>query len=103
MVDNIKKMEQARAERRRAYEEQKQAKLERQEQNKAAGRNVDVDFDLLIQQKRAEVKPALNHVSSQQMKICVCVRKRPLFEKETNSGEIDVVTVRNPKICIHQP
>lgn len=49
VVDNIKKMEQARAERRRAYEEQKQAKLERQEQNKAAGRNVDVDFDLLIQ------------------------------------------------------
>lgn len=49
------------------------------------------------------MKPALNHVSSQQMKICVCVRKRPLFEKETNSGEIDVVTVRNPKICIHQP
>ena len=37
------------------------------------------------------------------MKICVCVRKRPLFEKETKSGEIDVVTVANPNIAIHNP
>ena len=37
------------------------------------------------------------------MKICVCVRKRPLFEKETANGEIDVVTVSNPKIAIHNP
>ena len=48
VVDNIKKMEAARAERRRQYEEQKQAKLDRDAQNKALGRNVDVDFDLLI-------------------------------------------------------
>ena len=103
VVDNIKKMEAARAERRRQYEEQKQAKLDKDAYNKAMGRNVDVDFDILINQKRAEVKPALNHVSSSQMSICVCVRKRPLFEKETHQGEIDVVTVSNPHISIHNP
>ena len=103
VVDNIKKMEAARAERRRQYEEQKQAKLDRDAQNKACGRNVDVDFDILIGQKRAEVKPALNHVSSSKMNICVCVRKRPLFEKETAQGEIDVVTASNPNIHIHNP
>ena len=37
------------------------------------------------------------------MSICVCVRKRPLFEKETQAGEIDVVTVSNPNIHIHNP
>ena len=47
-MDNIKKMEAARAERRRAYEEQKQAKLDKDALNKAMGRNVDVDFDILI-------------------------------------------------------
>ena len=103
MVDNIKKMEAAREERRRKYEEQKQAKLDRDAQNKALGRNVDVDFDILVNQKRAEAKPALNHVSSSQMSICVCVRKRPLFDKETQNGEIDVCTVSNPKIHIHNP
>lgn len=103
MVGNIKKMEQARADRRREFEEQKQAKIDKDAMNKALGRNVDVDFDILINQKRSEVRPALNHVSSAQMKICVCVRKRPLFEKETQKGEIDVVTVSNPKINIHNP
>ena len=37
------------------------------------------------------------------MAICVCVRKRPLFEKETVQGEIDVCTVSNPKMIIHNP
>ena len=49
------------------------------------------------------MNPALNHVSSQKMQICVCVRKRPLFEKETQAGEIDVVTCNNPKIVVHEP
>ena len=36
------------------------------------------------------------------MDICVCVRKRPLFEKETQAGEIDSVSCSNPKIVIHE-
>jgi len=36
------------------------------------------------------------------MDICVCVRKRPLFEKETQAGEIDSVSCSNPKIIIHE-
>ena len=71
--------------------------------NIAAGRNVDIDYDQMIQEHRGRVKPALNHVSASEMRICICVRKRPLFEKETSSGEIDVVTCSNPKILIHEP
>ena len=37
------------------------------------------------------------------MKICVCVRKRPLFEKETIAGEIDAVSCANPRIYVHEP
>ena len=37
------------------------------------------------------------------MEICVCVRKRPLFEKETLAGEIDATTCSNPKIIVHEP
>ena len=37
------------------------------------------------------------------MQICVCVRKRPLFEKEVASGEIDSVTCPNPKVIMHEP
>lgn len=37
------------------------------------------------------------------MSICVCVRKRPLFEKEVAGGEIDSVTCPNPKVFVHEP
>ena len=62
-----------------------------------------MDFDILIQKARANVPPTLNHVSSSQVAISVCIRKRPLFEKETLAGEIDATTCSNPKIFVHEP
>jgi kinesin family protein 2/24 len=35
------------------------------------------------------------------MKISVCFKKRPIFRKELENGEIDVVSVTNPKIIVH--
>lgn len=37
-----------------------------------------------------------------QMKISVCFKKRPVFPKELAGGEIDVVSVNNPKITVHE-
>ena len=37
------------------------------------------------------------------MAISVCVRKRPIFPKEMTKGEIDAVSVFNPKIQVHEP
>ena len=37
------------------------------------------------------------------MNICICVRKRPLFEKEHAAGEMDSVSCSNPKIVVHEP
>jgi kinesin family protein 2/24 len=37
------------------------------------------------------------------MNICVCVRKRPLFEKEEKVlGEIDCVSSNNPRVVVHE-
>ena len=36
------------------------------------------------------------------MKISVCFKKRPVFQRELANGEIDVVTVANPKIIVHE-
>lgn len=35
------------------------------------------------------------------MKISVCFKKRPCFQHELADGEIDIVSVSNPKISIH--
>jgi kinesin family protein 2/24 len=37
------------------------------------------------------------------MRICICIRKRPLFAKETANGEIDSASMCNPKVIIHEP
>lgn len=36
------------------------------------------------------------HISSNELKLCVCIRKRPIFKKEENAGEIDAISVANP-------
>ena len=41
------------------------------------------------------------HVFADQMKISVCFKKRPIFQHELADGDIDVVSVRNPKIFVH--
>ena len=36
------------------------------------------------------------------MKIAVCVRKRPIFQKEEAGGEIDAVSAENPRVRVHE-
>lgn len=103
LLENIKKMEQQRLDRRQQYEELKQEKNEKRQAAAAAGKVCDYDFDVMIADQRAGIGKALNHVSSDSMNICVCVRKRPLFEKETLNGEIDAVSSFNPVIQVHEP
>ena len=47
--------------------------------NEAAGRNVDVEFDIMLEGKKANVPSPKPHVLAQNMKISICVRKRPIF------------------------
>lgn len=35
------------------------------------------------------------------MKINVVIKKRPVFQTELANGEIDIVSVSNPKVIIH--
>lgn len=43
------------------------------------------------------------HVASEKMKLCVCIRKRPIFQKEKVAGEIDAVSCANPQIKVLFP
>ena len=63
----------------------------------------DDDFNFLIQKKKLQIeyqepKP---YKSSENSKIFVCVRKRPIFPKEIMEGEIDCVSAINPKVYIY--
>lgn len=103
-MKGIQKIEAERDARRLKMKEEKEAKAERQQKNKDIGRsNTDVEFDQLVEKHKSAVGAALNHISATDMDICICVRKRPLFDKEYNLGEIDAVSTSNPRCVVHQP
>ena len=60
VVDNIRQMELQREERRKKFEEAKIMKADRAAANAAAGKNLDIEFDLMIQNAKSKAAPALN-------------------------------------------
>ena len=44
----------------------------------------------------------LSYLDSSDSKIFVVVRKRPIFQKEINNGEIDCISIVNPRVYIHE-
>lgn len=63
---------------------------------------MDVDFDMMMEKYRLnpyEIKP---HLGSEGMRICLIVRKRPLFQKECKAGEMDAISASNPTVRVHE-
>ena len=76
----------------------------------ASGKNVDIDFQIMIEKNMFQDKILAPHTSSADLKVlsvliklAVCVRKRPIFKKEEANGEIDAISSANPQIKIHEP
>ncbi|EGR30151.1 kinesin motor domain protein, partial [Ichthyophthirius multifiliis] len=102
-VEKIQKMEKQREERRLKAEEQKRDRDNQILENQALGKNIDVDFDNMIKRNRFKDPLQQPHTPSSHLKLCVCVRKRPIFKKEEVNGEIDSVSVSNPQIRVLAP
>lgn len=82
-------------------EEMRKLRSEREANNELAGIKVDVDFQAMVENERRKIPPPKMHSFADSMKISVCFKKRPVFHHELADGEIDVVSVTNPKIIIH--
>ena len=102
VVEEMEKMKQRREERKKRIEEEKQHKKDLLNDPNYIPK-LDYDFDYLIQQKKAQIDhlEPHPHSTSEGQKIYVCVRKRPIFNKEIQNGEIDCVSAINPKVCIY--
>ena len=104
-------------ERERRRNQIKQARVDRaaeEKRNISAGNPGDVDFIGLVQRWREEhagiAQPHRHHTSPDSVgttttgkndNICVCIRKRPLNDKERNKKEHDAVTVLHPTATVH--
>ena len=102
VAEEMNMMKQRREDRKRRIEEEKQHKKDLMNDPNYISK-MDYDFDYLIKEKKKiiESKSPEPHSTSEDAKIYVCVRKRPIFEKELQNGEIDCISAINPKVCIY--
>eukprot|EP00357_Protocruzia_adherens_P016998 CAMPEP_0115029864 /NCGR_PEP_ID=MMETSP0216-20121206/37323_1 /TAXON_ID=223996 /ORGANISM="Protocruzia adherens, Strain Boccale" /LENGTH=717 /DNA_ID=CAMNT_0002406667 /DNA_START=134 /DNA_END=2287 /DNA_ORIENTATION=- len=103
VLQEIERLKQNREERRKNMEEAKRNKMEREIENEMMGKNVDVDFEQMIAgHRQGTVKASMPHLKTQDVKINVCVRKRPIFAKEQANGELDCISCSNPLVYVHE-
>eukprot|EP00592_Proboscia_alata_P003340 CAMPEP_0194378562 /NCGR_PEP_ID=MMETSP0174-20130528/36125_1 /TAXON_ID=216777 /ORGANISM="Proboscia alata, Strain PI-D3" /LENGTH=599 /DNA_ID=CAMNT_0039160689 /DNA_START=174 /DNA_END=1973 /DNA_ORIENTATION=+ len=102
----IERMEAERQARRKAMSDRRVERAEEEQRNLAAGNPGDVDFIGLVRKWReAHVGPKQSRPqprTDRHPKICICVRKRPVTDKERKKHDHDSVTVLTPdSACIH--
>ena len=76
---------------------------DRDERNRDAGNPGDVDFQRMIRGYREHATTPMeqHHRINEDMKICICVRKRPVSVKEVRRNDYDSVTCLNPLVVVH--
>ena len=102
VIEEMQQMKQRREDRKKRIEDEKQHKKDLLNDPNYIPK-LDYDFEHLINQKKSQIEIAEPepHSTSEGQKIYVCVRKRPIFDKEIQNGEIDCVSAINPKVCIY--
>jgi kinesin family protein 2/24 len=110
----IQAMEEERALRRNQIKQARVDRAAEEKRNISAGNPGDVDFIGLVRRWREEhagiARPHRHHAADiissttttgKNDNICVCVRKRPLNDKERKKKEHDAVTVLHPTATVH--
>jgi kinesin family protein 2/24 len=91
----------ANREQRRAKQDERRQKLSEVDQSIPAW-----EFQAMVSEYRQQFDIKLLQINDPQkdLKICVCVRKRPITKKELNKKDIDVLTIPNKELVIvHLP
>ena len=103
VISEMEKMRQRREDRKKRIEDDKKTKHELQH-NPDYIPKLDLDYERMINAKKAIIdsnKVIKPHITSDNSKIFVCVRKRPIFAKEIQNGEIDCISAINPKVTVY--
>lgn len=100
LLKEIEKIKQKREDRRAEMHQIRKDKFDREHENEIMGRKGDIDFARMIEAVKHNVPLLAEHSPSTAMKLCVCVRKRPIFPKELGEGENDCLSVANPEVKV---
>ena len=100
-LGEIQRLQKERDERRRLIEQNKIDRAAEEQRNRDNGTPGDVDFQRMIRTFREQAPPEEAHSAPGDMKICICVRKRPISMKEVKRFDHDSVTCINPVVFVH--
>jgi len=109
VAEDMEKLKQRRDERKKKADEDKIKVNDIPDSNGPS--KADTQFEKMIKKQKATVTIQPEQVISllinkftpgDNAKILVCVRKRPLSKKEFQLGEIDCISVVNPKLMVHE-
>ena len=103
VMNEMERMKQRREFRKKRFEDDKKTKQEILN-NLDYIPKIDLDYERMISAKKSTVesnKIIKPHSTSDNSKIFVCVRKRPIFAKEIQNGEIDCISAMNPKVTVY--
>lgn len=81
--------------------QRKQQRAAEEQRNIAAGNPGDVDFIGMVREWRSEHAKEAEDYDEEHPRICICVRKRPISDKERQKNDHDSVTCINPAVWIH--
>lgn len=81
--------------------QRKKSRAAEEERNIQAGNPGDVDFIGMVRKWREDHADAARPHSSEHPRLSICVRKRPLSDKERDRKDHDSVTCLNPDVWIH--
>jgi kinesin family protein 2/24 len=99
----IQRLQTQREERRRAAEQFKTDRAAEDARNRENGNPGDVDFQRMIRAFRtdsSQMPQPEPHLRNED-KICICVRKRPISQKEVKRNDHDSITCSNPVVVVH--
>lgn len=96
-MDEIKKIEQKREERRAKMEQAKREKEEKKAYNLASGKNVDIDFEIMIEKSKFREKMLSPHTPGTELKVVLflfsyqSVFERGQYLKKRNKTEKSIL------------
>ena len=99
-LSEIQRLQKDRDERRKNMEKMKHDRAAEELKNRESGTPGDVDFQRMIRAYREQAPAEKPHIQSND-KITICVRKRPISNKEVKKMDHDSVTCSNPIVAIH--
>jgi kinesin family protein 2/24 len=98
----IEKLRKQREERRKATAQARKVRAAEEKRLADMGMPGDVDFQRMIDDWRDQHSAlAQEHTPPGDLKICICVRKRPVNPKEVKKHDFDSVTCLNPRVTVH--